>query len=209
MKHTALNKERRAAFGSLAPFVAAREPTSARGQVARGLQRNPSVRAGPAHQQLRARAVAAPPFSSPRSRGVTQARNGQPRHHDPSALRAMTPRMGPPPGGTTTALLQPPVSRHEQGCYSGAGAGGSGYGRRPHWRGPGSLGAWTALLVLRAVDTNGCPASVGRRTYPEPPALARRMGSVRRRTAPKGRKLVLPCAGSFHASRVARSAMDH
>ena len=182
-----ISEELESAVGPLRPFAAARMPACARGQVARGFERNPSVRAGPAPQRLRPRAVAAPPFSGPRSRGATQAHNGQPRHHDPSARRARTPRMGPPPGGTTTALLQPTVARHEQGCHWGAGAGGSGYGRRPHSRCPGSLRAWTALMALRAVDHDGCPASVGRRTYPGPPALARSFECAQRRRAAKGR----------------------
>ncbi len=208
MKRSALGEERRAAFGPLVRFVAARRPTSARGQMARGLQRNPSVRAGPALQRLRARAVAAPPFSGPRSRGATQARNGQPRQHDPSARRAMTPRMGPPPGGTTTALLEPTVARHVSGRHLGAWAGGLGYGRRPHSRCPDPFRAWTALMALRAVDPIGYPASVGRKTYPEPPDLARSLACAQRRTPALGRRPVLPSAGSFHASRLAHSAMD-
>jgi hypothetical protein len=209
MKPTALDKRRRAAFGPRPVFVAARRPSSARGQVARGLQRNPSVRAGPAHQRLRPRAAAAPPFSGPRSRGATQAHNGQPRHHGPSAPRAMTPRMGPAPGGTTTALLQPKVARHVSGRHWGAGAGGSGYGRRPHSRCHGSLRAWPALMALRAVDPIGCPASVGRRAYPGPPALARSSGWAQPQTAPQVHQPVFPSAGLFHASPVAHGAMDH
>jgi hypothetical protein len=189
MKRKGLNTERRAAFGPKRVFVAARRPSSARGRVARGCQRNPAVRAGSAPQRLRARAVAAPPFSGPRSRGATQAHNGQPRQRDPGARRAMTPRMGPPPGGTTTALLQPTLAR-------------------PHSRCPDPSRAWLELMAPLAMDPIGCPASVGRRTYPGPPALARRMGCVQRRAAPKGRKLVLPSAGSFHASRVAHGAVD-
>ncbi len=208
MKRKRLNTERRAAFGPKRVFVAARRPSSARGRVARGCQRNPAVRAGSAPQRLRARAVAAPPFSGPRSRGATQAHNGQPRQHDPGARRAMTPRMGSPPGGTITALLQPTLARHEQGCNWRAGAGGSGYERRPHSRCHGSSRAWLELMAPLAMDPIGCPASVGRRTYPGPPALARRMGCVQRRAAPKGRKRVLPSAGSFHASRVAHGAVD-
>ena len=170
------------AFGPKRAFVAARMPASARAQLAG------AVRAIPARLRLRTRAVAAPPFSGPRSRGTTEVHNGPPRHHHPSAPRARTPRMGPAPGGTTTALLRPLVAGPAQGCHPVAGAGGSGYGRRPHSRCPGSWRAWLALMELRAVDPIGCPASVGRRTYPGPPALALRLAGAQRRTPALGRK---------------------
>ncbi len=129
-----ISEELESAVGPLRPFAAARMPACARGQVARGFERNPSVRARPAPQRLRPRAVAAPPFSGPRSRGATKARAGQLRHHDPSARRART-----------------------------------------------------ALMARRTVDHNGCPASVGRRTYPGPPAHARSLECAQRRRAAKGR----------------------
>ncbi len=178
------------AFGPLLPFAAvrmpafaaARLPAPARGQVTGRLVGNPAVRASPAHMRLRPRAVAAPPFSGPRSRGTTEAHNAQPRHHGPSARRARTPRMGPAPGGTTTALLPPVVAGAAQGCTPVARAGGSGYGRRTHSRCPGSSCAWLVLMELRAVEHIRCSASVGRRTYPGPPALAAEQAGAQRPT---------------------------
>ena len=155
------------AFGPLVPFVAACMPASARGQV------SGAVRAIPACLRLCPRAVAAPPFSGPRSRGTTEVRNGQRHQHQPSARRARTPRMGPAPGGTTTALCNDRWRGTTRRTTGGAWAGGSGCGRRPHSRCPGSSRAWLVLMALRAADHIGCPASVGRRTYPGPPALAR------------------------------------
>jgi hypothetical protein len=133
---------------------------SARGQLA-GVDR--TIRA-----PLRPfpRAVAAPPFSGPRSRGTTAARNAQLHQHQPSASTARTPRMGPAPGGTTTALLPPTVTVDAQGCTPAARAGGSGYGRRSHSRCPGSFRAWLELMAPRLGVHNACPASVDRRTYP-------------------------------------------
>ncbi len=203
MKRTALSKERRAAFGPLPAFVAARMAGSARGQVARGLRAKAVCPCRPAHQRLRPQGAGGAPVLRP-----TLAE----RHHGPQRPAASTrakrceepwtPRMGPPPGGTTTALLQPTVARHAQGCLCGAGAGGSGYGRRPHSRCHGPSRAWTALMALRAMDPIGCPASVGRRTYPGPPALARTL-AVRAATntrfwpqaGPSQRRLVSCVAG--------------
>jgi hypothetical protein len=171
-----------ATIGPKRPFAAACMPATARGQAAG------AVRAIPAPQRPFPRAVAAPPFSGPRSRIATEAHHAQPRHHQPSAPRARTPRMGPAPGGTTTALLPPVVAGDAQGCHPVAWAGGSGYGRRPHSRCPGSWRAWTALMALRAAERIGFPASVGRRTCPGPPALAQSLACAQRRTAAKGRK---------------------
>ncbi len=191
------------AFGPLLSFAVARIPTfpatrlpaPARGQVTGRLVGNPAVRANSAHIRLRPRAVEAPPFSGPRSRGTTEVHNRQKRHHHPSAARARTPRMGPAPGGTTTALLPPVVAGAAQGCHVVARAGGSGYGRRTHSRCPGPSCAWLALMELRAVGHLRRPASVGRRTYPGPSALAaeqagaqrRTLACAQRRTATKGR----------------------
>ncbi len=145
-------------------------------------------------QRLHPRAVAAPPFSGPRSRGTTGARNPQPRHHRPSSARARTPRMGPAPGGTTTALLQPMVTGDAQGCPSVARAGGSGYGRRTHSRCPGSSRAWLVLTEIRAGHHIRCPASVGRRTYPGPPALAAEQAGAQRRMLACAQRRMPACA---------------
>ena len=194
-----------AAFGPLLALAAARTPSVARGQVARGFERKPSVRTSPACQRLCPRAAAAPPFSGPRSRGTTEAHHCRLRHHQPGSRRARTPRMGPAPGGTTTALLQPMVAGEEQACHPVAGAGGSGYGRRPHSRCPGSSRAWLALMALRCADPIGCPASVGRRTYPGPPALARSLECAQWPTPARGRK---PPFRLLDASQVAQHAVE-
>ncbi len=169
-------------FGTKREFVAARMPASARGQVAG------AVRASPARLQRCPRALVAPPFSGPRSRGPTDAHHGQPRHHQPSTRRARTPRMGPAPGGTTTALCNDRWRGTTRHTTDGARAGGSGCGRRPHSRCPGPSPAWLVLMAPRAAVHIGCPASVGRRTYPGPPDLARSLQCAQQRTATKGRK---------------------
>jgi hypothetical protein len=171
------------AFGPLLPFdrPLCAHP-SARGQVAR------ADRTIPARLRPFPRAVAAPPFSGPRSRGTTAARNAQLHQHQPSAGTARTPRMVPAPGGTTTALLPPTVTVDAQGRTPAARAGGSGYGRRSHSRCPGSLRAWLELMAPRLVVHIGCSASVDRSTYPGPPALAQSLECAQRQTAPLGRK---------------------
>ncbi len=194
------------AFGPLLTFTAARTPAAGRGQVAGGIERKPAVCASPARLRPFPRAVAAPPFSGPRSRGTTEVHLGQPRQHRPSTRTARTPRMGPAPGGTTTALLPPMVTGDAQGCHLVAGAGGSGCGRRPHSRCPGSSRAWLALMELRAVAHIRCPASVGRRTYPGLPALAPELACAQRRTAATGRKQ--PLTMESGNSRVARNAVE-
>ena len=158
------------------------------------------VRAIPARLRLCPRAVAAPPFSGPRSRGTTEVHNGSPRHHQPSPPRARTPRMGPAPGGTTIALCNDRWRGTTRRTTDGARAGGSGYGRRSHSRCPGPLRAWLALMELRFANRIGCPASVDRRTYPGPPDLAPELVCARRRTVTLGRK---QSAGGrkFEASR--------
>jgi hypothetical protein len=170
-----------AAFGPLRTFVAVRTPATARGEGA--------VLESPAPWPPFPRAVAAPPFSGPRSRGTTAARNAQLHQHQPSAATARTPRMGPAPGGTTTALLPPTVTGDAPGCTPAARAGGSGYGRRSHSRCPGPCRAWLELMAPRLVVHIGCSASVDRRTYPGPPALAPTHGCIAdgQRTA-SGRK---------------------
>jgi hypothetical protein len=192
------------AFGPFRRFVAGRKPASERGLVAGADRTIPApVRPFP-------RAVAAPPFSGPRSRRTTAARNAQLHQHQPSASTARTPRMVPPPGGTTTALLPPTVTVDALGCTPAARAGGSGYGRRSHSRCPGTCRAWLVLMAPRRVGHIGCPASVDRRTYPGPPALApthgRLAGAQRAATARK--PPFLKCA-LLQASRVARNSMDH
>jgi hypothetical protein len=159
-------------FGPLRTFVALHTPATARGLVAG------AVCAIPAPLRPFRRAVAAPPFSGPRSRGSTEAHNAQLHQHQPGAPRARTPRMGPAPGGTTTALLPPMVTVDAQGCTSVARAGGSGYGRRSHSRCPGSCRAWLELMAPRLVVHIGCPASVDRRTCPGPPAPAPAHGRI-------------------------------
>ena len=159
------------------------------------------VRASPDWMRPFPRAMPVPPFSGPRSRGATEVHNGLPRHHRPSSRTARTPRMGPPTGGTTTALLPPTVAGHELACHQVAGAGGSGYGRRPHSRCPGCLHAWLVLMALRVVDHSWCPASVGRRTYPGPPALARSLACPQRRTANNERQQRVDRSGSLHKVR--------
>jgi hypothetical protein len=174
---------------------------SVRGQV------DGADRTIPAPSRPFPRAVAAPPFSGPRSRGTTAARNAQLHQHPPSAPTARTPRMVPAPGGTTTALLPPTVTVDAQGCTSAAWAGGSGYGRRSHSRCPGSLRAWLELMAPRLVVHNACPASVGRRTYHGPPALAPTDGRIAdAQRAAKGRKQ--PLTMESRASRLTRNAME-
>ncbi len=176
---------------------------SARGQETGGFEREPFALAGPAPQRPLPRSMAAPPFSGPRSRGATTAHHVQPHHHRPSAGRARTPRMGPPPGGTTTALCNDRWRGTTRRTTGGARAGGSGYGRRSHSRCPGSSRAWLALMELRAVDHIRCPASVGRRTYPGPPALARSLACEQWRATATGPKL------AFAQRRTAATGRKH
>ena len=209
MKRTALNKERRAAFGPLAPFVAARRPSSARGQVARGT------------------------FSGPRSRGTrwgpwraapsTPSRRAT-SHDTANGASARTPNHLPRhPSGT------PHVAGHRRLKQGGGGAPG----RRPHSRCHGSSRAWIVLTRLAVVGLGGAPrawagergrrrrpgaqslvgwACTDRRVSLEAPGHLPSRGAWPARSDEHplwGRKLVLPSAGSFHASRVAHSAMDH
>jgi hypothetical protein len=185
---------------SLLPFAAVPIAAAARGQATEGIRRKPGVRTSPAHIRPFPRAVVAPPFSGPRSRGSTEARDGSPRHRRPSAARARTPRMGPAPGGTTTALLPPMVTGAVQGNRPVARAGGSGYGRRSHSRCPGSFRARLALMALRCTGRIECPASVDRRTYPGPPALARSLGRGPRRTMATGHKPTDPARAAMSVS---------
>jgi hypothetical protein len=170
------------AFGPKLTFAAAGLASTARRRV------TGAVRTIRAPSRPFPRAVAAPPFSGPRSRGGTEAHHAQPRHHPPSAESARTPRMGPAPGGTTTALLPPMVTVDAPGCTPVVKAGGSGYGRRSHSRCPGPCCAWLALMAPRLVVHIGCPASVDRRTYPGPPALAPSLACAQQRTSATGRK---------------------
>jgi hypothetical protein len=153
-----------------------------------------------------ARAAAAPPFSGPRSRATVVPCDGRRHQHRGALPASWRPRMGPAPGGTTTALLHPSVAYHAFACRPGAGAGGSGYGRRPHSRWPQPVHERTVLTAQRAGRAR-CPASVGRRTCPEPPAHAPHPHAGRG----EGRQGGLQdhrTGHAFHASRLARSAVQ-
>ena len=81
------------------------------------------------------------------------------------------PRMVPAPGGTTTALMHPGMTCHAFAWH--AGAGGRWLGARA--QAPFAVAATIARTdgVDGATPANrtGCPACVGRRTCPKPPAL--------------------------------------
>jgi hypothetical protein len=170
-----------AGFGPLLPFAAELVPSPVRGPV------TGAVREDAACLRQPGRALAAPPFSGPRSRGTTENGQGERHQHQPSSRTARTPRMGPAPGGTTTALCTG-LACHVLACHLCAGAGGSGCGRRPHSRCPGSCPAWLVLMAPRVAHHLECPASVGRITHPGPPALAPQLACAQRRTATLGRK---------------------
>jgi hypothetical protein len=178
------------AFGPLPLFVAAHMPSAARGSVT-GV-----VREEAACLRQPGRALAAPPFSGPRSRGTPENGTGQRHQCKPGSRAARTPRMGPAPGGTTTALCTE-VACQVLACHPCAGAGGLGCGRRPHSRCPGSCQAWLLLMEPLSASRLGCPASVGRRTHPRPSALAPEPACAQPRTAAKGRKRPVSMQGSF------------
>ena len=65
------------------------------------------VRASSACRRRGGRAAAVPPFSGPRSRATVADCNPQPHQHRCALQPRGRPRIGPAPGGTTTALTHP------------------------------------------------------------------------------------------------------
>ncbi len=96
---------------------------------------------------------------------------GQPRLYDASARRTRTPRMGPPPGGTTTALLQPTVARHEQGCHSGAGEGRIGSDPDKDYQPVSVVTTYEIAVADEAGKLRILPTSGDRRALPAMPTL--------------------------------------
>jgi hypothetical protein len=103
----------------------------------------PRVRA--ANGSLRAKVCTAPPGSGPRSRGTGIGPPPSRHQHGSLGDTSVEPRMGPAPGGTTAALLQPTVACNAFACHAGAG--------------PPAPRATFARCALRS-------------TYPVPPAFA-------------------------------------
>ena len=127
-----------------------------------------------AGQRLDARAAAAPPFSGPRSRGTLAACNAQPHQHRCALQSLRGPRMGPAPRGTTAPLLHLTVACDAFACHPGAGAGGLGYGRRPHSRCQRPAHENTVLMAQRSQAAYGAPrAWAGERTPGHLPLLHR------------------------------------
>ncbi len=208
MKRTALNKERGEAFGTWALFVAARRPGAARGQVARGTFSGPRSRgtrwgprrAAPSTPSRRATshdtangASARTPNHLPRHRTGTPARGGPP---SVAAGRWWCPRAEAP---FAVSWLCARLDRDDVAGRCGPGWRPASVGRRtgappPPW------GAVAGGLGLHG--HTGFGGSAG------PPALARTLACAQARTPTLRRKLVLPSAGPFHASRVARSAVE-
>ena len=162
MKRAGAGKDQLAALGACSSLRAGQGPREGRWP---GASAKPVCPCRPSPPATAPRAAAAPPFSGPRSRGATRAHRPAASSRPKRATSHDTAN-GASARGHHHRPAATEVARHVAGCHCGAGAGGSGYGRRPHSRCHGSSRAWTALMALRAVDPIGCPASVGRRTYP-------------------------------------------
>jgi hypothetical protein len=154
-----------------------------------------------------ARPAAAPPCSGPRSRGTVADCDGQPRQHRGELDAWRGPRMGPAPGGTTTALLQLSVAGHAFACHRRFEAGGLGYGRRPHSRFSRAVHEETLLTERRLKTKHGAPrARAGARAPGRLPS-AHTVAHSPQRTSTK-RASRTPPAPSFHASPHTHSATD-
>ena len=168
------------------------------------------------------------------ARGAPDAVHGAQRHQRrPSAQRAMTPRMGPATVPRTTCPGTPAAPRHVAGHLRLKQGGGGAPGRRPHSRCHGPSRAWIVLTRLAVVGLGGAPrawagergrrhrpgaqslvgwACTDRRVSLEAPGHLPSRGAwqcAQRRTPASGLQAGLPSTGSFHASRVAHSAMGH
>jgi hypothetical protein len=201
MKHGSQCEVAESAFGPKEPFAAARTPSSAQGQVARGTFSGPrsrGTRCGPR--------TAAP--STPAKRAESQdTANG---------TCARTPNHLPWPQGCTPAHRPSPWVAAGRWWY-------------PRAQAPFAVSWLSARLA--GVDGAGhcglrwCPASVGRRTgvppptwgtvargpgwcgQPEPPALAPKDGrKADGQRSAMGRKPLFPIAFSFDAKKPSSTA---
>ncbi len=208
MKRAALNNERRAAFGSIAPFAAARRPGSARGQVARGTFSGPrsrGTRCGPRRE------VPSTPSRRAASQDTANRASDRTPNHLPRHPSGTPTRGGPPsveagrwwcPRAEAPFAVSWLVVRLERDDAAGR------YG--PGWR-PASVGRRTGAPPPPWRAVAGGPGLHGQTGFagsPGPSALAQTLTCAQRRTAPKGHKLVPPSAGSLQASRMARSAVE-
>ena len=167
----------------------------------------PSVDLRSAGEGLYARAVAAPPFSGPRSRGNVEACNTKPHQRGFALLVLKTPRIGPGTGGTTTALLHTTVACHACACHLGAGVGGLGCGRRPPFAVASTCAREHRVDGSTRAGQIRCPASVGPENVPRatcPRATSAR--TTRRATATRQKRTLVSMASCI-AGRVKRSGV--